>query len=272
MKATPLTGKGPVCAALCIDTFGTEVQVSEKYVSMLDKAAKSVAEYRKRYDTYAVYQQAAALENMTEEEKAAKAEAYKAAVAAVDEATEADFAAQSADKADAQQDELDCLKLTIKFEKYKALVIEQKEALIGYGNLAVVDPVAAKAYAALVLIAGGDPATVLAQGTGTPVWEKMKFNLAALLDAALAATVTGPRTGLATRSKLEFYAPLVEGMADAIAACSEMPEIQPVLLLADTAVALRTIDCKLRAASPDFVLGSDDDIPDPPPAEEEIAN
>jgi hypothetical protein len=230
-----------------------------------------VAEYRKRYDTYAVYQQAAALENMTEEEKAAKAEAYKAAVAAVDEATEADFAAQSADKADAQQDELDCLKLTIKFEKYKALVIEQKEALIGYGNLAVVDPVAAKAYAALVLIAGGDPATVLAQGTGTPVWEKMKFNLAALLDAALAATVTGPRTGLATRSKLEFYAPLVEGMADAIAACSEMPEIQPVLLLADTAVALRTIDCKLRAASPDFVLGSDDDIPDPPPAEEEIA-
>merc|ERR1719335_2068866 len=166
MKAGPVTGKGPVFSALVLDTCGTEVQVSEKYVAMLDKAAKSVAEYRKRYDTYAVYQQAAwnqfslhnmshpqllhlfeackmdldALEDMTEEEKAAKAEAYKAAVAAVDEDTEAKFAAQSADKADAQQDELDCLKLTIKFEKYKALVIEQKKALIGYGNLAVVDP------------------------------------------------------------------------------------------------------------------------------------
>merc|ERR1719262_879908 len=95
MKAAPLTGKGPVLTALCIDTLGTEVQVSEKYVGMLDKAAKSVAEYRKRYDTYAVYQQAAwnqfslpsmsypqllhlfeackmdldALENMTEEER-----------------------------------------------------------------------------------------------------------------------------------------------------------------------------------------------------------
>merc|ERR1719262_111028 len=286
-KATPLPGKGPVFAALCIDTFGTEVQVSEKYVAMLDKAAKSVAEYRKRYDTYAVYQQAAwnqfslrsmshpqllhlfeackmdldALENMTEEEKAAKAEAYKAAVAAVDEATEAEFAAQSADKADAQQDELDCLKLTIKFEKYKALVIEQKKALIGYGNLAVVDPVAAKAYAALVLIAGGDPATVLAQGTGTPVWEKMKFNLAALLDTALGATPTGPRAGLAPRSKLEFYAALegddvpaskfVQEMADATAAeapLAGVPEIHPVLKLAETAVALRIADCKVRAA------------------------
>merc|ERR1719301_458163 len=146
MKATPLTGKGPVCAALCIDTLGTEVQVSEKYVAMLDKAAKSVAEYRKRYDTYAVYQQAAVLENITEEEKAAKAEEYKAAVAAVDEAVEAEFGA--IDQGDAAIEEMDCKKLAIKFEKYKALVVEQKDALIGYGTLAVVDPVAAKAYAA----------------------------------------------------------------------------------------------------------------------------
>jgi hypothetical protein len=268
MKAAALTGKGPVFAALCIDTLGTEVQVSEKYVAMLDKAAKSMAEYRKRYDTYAVYQQAAVMENITEEEKAAKAEAYKAAVAAVDEAIEAEFAAKAADLADAQQDELDCVKLSIKFEKYKAFVVEQKDALVGYGNLAVVDSVAAKAYAALVLLAGMDPTAVLAQGTGSPVWEKMKFNLAALLDSALQATPTGPRTGLAPRAKLEFYAPLVEGMGDAIAACAEIPEIQPVLLLADTAVALRTLDCKIRAASPDYVQGTDDDIPEAPPAVE----
>merc|ERR1719263_489703 len=41
MKAAPLTGKGPVFAALCVDTVGTEVEVSEKYIAMLDKAAKS---------------------------------------------------------------------------------------------------------------------------------------------------------------------------------------------------------------------------------------
>merc|ERR1719335_1039443 len=266
MKAGPVTGKGQVLAALVIDTLGTEVQVPEKYVEMLDKAAKSVAEYRKRYDTYAVYQQAAVLENITEEEKAAKAEAYKAAVAAVDEAVEAEFA--EIDRGDMAEFEHTCKKLAIKFEKYKALVVEQKDALIGYGNLAVVDPVAAKAYAALVLLSGGDPTTVLAQGTGTPVWEKMKFNLAALLDCALQAAPTGPRTGLAPRAKLEFYELLVDGMAEAIAACSEMPEIQPVLLLAETAVALRSMDCKVRAASPDFVPGSDDDIPEAPPAAE----
>merc|ERR1719218_507436 len=89
--------------------------------------------------------------------------------------------------------------------------------------------------------------------TGTPVWEKMKFNLAALLDAGLAATPTGPRTGLAKRAKLEFYAPLVDGMADAAARCAEMPEIQPVLLLAEAAVSLRAVDCKVRAASADYV-------------------
>merc|ERR1719316_43862 len=108
MKATPLPGKGPVFAALCLDTLGTEVQVSEKYVAMLDKAAKSVAEYRKRYDTYAVYQQAAVLENVSEEEKAAKAEAYKAAVAAVDESVEAAVAEKLAEMADAFEDEKDC--------------------------------------------------------------------------------------------------------------------------------------------------------------------
>merc|ERR1719218_245101 len=106
-----------------------------------------------------------------------------------------------------------------------------------------------------MLLAGMDPNAVLAQGTGSPVWEKMKFNLAALLDAALQATPTGPRTGLAPRAKLEFYAPLVEGLADAIATCSEMPELQPVLLLADTAVALRTLDCKIRGAAEDYVPG-----------------
>jgi hypothetical protein len=269
MKATPLTGSGAVMAALCIDTVGTEVQVSDKYVAMLDKAAKSVAEYRKRYDTYAVYQQAAVLETMSEEEKAAKAEAYKAAVAGVDEAIEAAFAEKSAELADAQQDELDRAKLAIKLEKYKALVVEQKDALVAYGTLAVVKPVAAKAYAALALCAGMEPTAVLAQGTGTPVWEKMKFSLAALLDKALTVEPTGPRTGLAPRAKLEFYTPLVEGLADEIAACAEMPEIQPVLLLAETAVALRTIDCKLRAAAEDFVPGSDDDIPEAPPAEGE---
>jgi hypothetical protein len=268
MKAKPLTGKGPVYSALVLDTCGTEVQVSEKYCKMLDTAAKSVAEYRKRYDTYAVYQQAAVLENMTEEDKAAKAEEYKAAVAAVDEAVEAEFEEKKASMADADGYTEECARLAIKFEKYKAFVVEKKDALIGYGNLAVVDPVAAKAYGALVLLAGGDPSTVLAQGTGSPVWEKMKFNLAALLDKALSATPTGPRTGLAPRAKLEFYAPLVDGMADAIAACSEMPEIQPVLILADTAVALRTMDCKVRAASADFVPGSDDDIPEAPPAAE----
>merc|ERR1719335_1744271 len=99
MKAGPVTGKGPVFSALVLDTCGTEVQVSEKYVAMLDKAAKSVAEYRKRYDTYAVYQQAAVLEILTEEEKAAKAEAYKAALAAVEEAVEAEFAEKSAERA-----------------------------------------------------------------------------------------------------------------------------------------------------------------------------
>merc|ERR1719487_1249596 len=113
-----------------------------------------------------------------------------------------------------------------------------------------------------------DPDAVLAKGTGSPVWEKMKFNLAALLDKALQVSPAGPRTGLAPRAKLEFYAPLVDGMADAIAACSEMPEIQPVLLLADTAVALRTLDCDLRGAAPDYVQGSDDDIPEAPPAPE----
>jgi hypothetical protein len=270
MKAAPLTGAGPVFAALCIDTLGTETQVSDAYVAMLDKAAKSVAEYRKRYDTYAVYQQAAVVENIPEEEKAAKAEAYKAAVAVVDEAVEAEYAEKAGQLTDASQDELDRVKLTIKFEKYKALVVEQKTALTEYGNIAVVTPVAAKAYAALMLLGGEDPTTVVAQGTGTPVWEKMKFNLSALLDKALSVTPTGPRTGLAPRHKLEFYATLVDGMADAIATCSEMPEIQPVLLLADAAVALRTIDCKVRGTPPNFVPGSDDDIPEAPPAEEEV--
>merc|ERR550537_1986204 len=98
----------------------------------------------------------------------------------------------------------------------------------------------------------------------------MKFTLAALLDKALSAEPTGPRTGLAPRHKLEFYAPLVEGMADAIAACSEMPEIQPVLLLAETAVELRKMECKVRAASADYVPGSDDDIPEAPPADDAV--
>jgi hypothetical protein len=268
MKAAGLTGKGPVFTAVVIDTLGTEVQVSEKYVGMLDKAAKSVAEYRKRYDTYAVYQQAAVLENMTEEDKAAKAEEYKAAVAAVDEAVEAEFTEKKASMADADGYTEECARLAIKFEKYKAFVVEKKDALIGYGNLAVVDPAAAKAYAALVLLSGGDPTTVLAQGTGSPVWEKMKFNLAALLDCALQATPTGPRTGLAPRLKLEFYAPLVEGMADAIAACSEMPEIQPVLILAETAVALRKQDIKVRSLMGDFDPASDEDFVPAPAGEE----
>merc|ERR1719487_924889 len=115
-----------------------------------------------------------------------------------------------------------------------------------------------------------DPDAVLAKGTGSPVWEKMKFNLAALLDKALQVSPAGPRTGLAPRHKFEFYAPLVDGMADAIAACSEMPEIQPVLILAETAIALRKIDCDLRGAAPDFVPGSDDDIPEAAPPAEEI--
>jgi hypothetical protein len=270
-KAVPLAGKGPVFAAVVIDTVGTEVQVSDKYVAMLDKAAKSVAEYRKRYDTYAVYQQAAVLENVSEEEKAAKAEAYKAAVAAVDESVEAAFEEKKAEMGDAQNDEYDCAKLVIKLEKYKAFVIEQKDAILEYAKLAVVNPVAAKAYAALVLCAGMDPTAVLAQGTGTPVWEKMKFNLAAILDKALSVTPAGPRTGLAPRHKLEFYAPLVEGLADEIAACSEMPEIQPVLILAETAVKLRISDCEVRKVRGDFVPGSDDDIPEAPPAAEEEA-
>jgi len=188
----------------------------------------------------------------------------------VEEAIAADFEAKSAEMADADADNMECAKLVIKLEKYKAFVMEKKDDLVAYGKLAVVDPDAAKAYAALALVAGMDPAAVVAQGTGTPVWEKMKFNLAALLDAGLAATPTGPRTGLAKRAKLEFYAPLVEGMADAIARCSEMPEIQPVLLLADTAVALRGLDCKVRAASADYVPGSDDDIPEAPPADDAV--
>merc|ERR1719324_1232876 len=239
---------------------------------MLDTAAKSVAEYRKRYDTYAVYQQAAVLDAVSEDDKAAKAEAYKAAAAAVAD----DINAKSAEggPADASADELEKYKLGIAFEAYKAFVIEQKDALVSYGKLAVVDPVAAKAYATLMLCAGEEPTTVLAQGTGTPVWEKMKFKLAALLDKALQMTPTGPRAGLAPRSKLEFYAALegddvpaskfVQEMADATAAeapLAGVPEIHPVLKLAETAVALRIADCKVRAAlaGADFDPATDED-------------
>jgi hypothetical protein len=240
---------------------------------MLDTAAKSVAEYRKRYDTYAVYQQAAVLDAVSEDDKAAKAEAYKAAAAAV----AADIDTKSADGGPdegASADELEKYKLGIAFEAYKAFVIEQKDALVSYGKLAVVDPVAAKAYAALMLCAGEEPTTVLAQGTGTPVWEKMKFNLAALLDKALQMTPTGARTGLAPRLKLEFYAALegeevlaskfVQEMADASAAeapLAGVPEIHPVLKLAETVVALRIADCKVRAAlaGADFDPATDED-------------
>merc|ERR1719160_327702 len=284
MKAAPLTGKGPVFAALCIDTLGTELQVSDAYVAMLDTAAKSVAEYRKRYDTYAVYQQAAVLDAVSEDEKAAKAEAYKAAAAAV----AADIDTKSADGGPdegASADELEKYKLGIAFEAYKAFVIEQKDALVSYGKLAVVDPVAAKAYATLMLCAGEEPTTVLAQGTGTPVWEKMKFNLAALLDKALQMTPTGARTGLAPRSKLEFYAALegddvlaskfVQEMADAAAAeapLAGVPEIHPVLKLAEMVVALRIADCKVRAMAADFDPATDEDAAlfyKPPVAEDE---
>jgi hypothetical protein len=231
-----------------------------------------VAEYRKRYDTYAVYQQAAVLDAVSEDDKAAKAEGYKAAAAAVAADIDAKAPADPADPiyaaaglADASGDEREKFKQEIAFEAYKALVIEQKDALVSYGKLAVVDPVAAKAYATLMLCAGEEPTTVLAQGTGTPVWEKMKFNLAALLDKALQMTPTGPRTGLAPRSKLEFYAALegdevlaskfVQEMADASGAeapLAGVPEIHPVLKLAETAVALRIADCKVRAVAADF--------------------
>ena len=86
-----------------------------------------------------------------------------------------------------------------------------------------------------------------------------RFNLAALLDKALQMTPTGPRAGLAPRSKLEFYAALegddvpaskfVQEMADATAAeapLAGVPEIHPVLKLAETVVALRVADCKVR--------------------------
>merc|ERR1719263_1949815 len=100
----------------------------------------------------------------------------------------------------------------------------------------------------------------------------MKFSIAALLDKVLAMTPTGARTfEKAPRLKLEFYATLVEGMADAAAALDSVPEIHPVLLLAETAVALRTADCKVRAAAADFDPASCDDAAQfytPPVAED----
>ena len=44
--------------ALCLDTLGTEQQISAEEVSILMDAAKAAAAYRFRCDTYSVYQQA----------------------------------------------------------------------------------------------------------------------------------------------------------------------------------------------------------------------
>jgi hypothetical protein len=260
---TPLPVEEKVFSALCIDTLGLESKISAEQAKMLEAAANAIAKYRHRFDTYAVWQQAAAVRSEATEEKAAATAEYTAAAAAV--AAKIDEAIAAIEAGDRREDELEVERLKLRYEAYKELLGEKKEAVLSLKDLAVVNTAAAPIWAAAALFAGMPPTTVLTQGTGTPVWERIKQNIPSILEAVTAAEPTGPRTGMAPRNKLDFYKPLSDSVLGSIEGLAESPELQPLLLFVTTAINLRDADCKVRSTKPD--AAPDDDVEFVPPAE-----
>jgi len=283
------TGKA-VQYALCLDTLGTEQQISATEVGILMDAAKAVAAYRFRCDTYSVYQQAqvqrakalalaeaneevdpekaAFLERKAkvEEDAAAAAEAAKAA--ATPEAPAEGAEEGEAPAADMHVDEMMLAEAQAKYDTYKAFFLEYKEKADASGQ-AIAPAVAATAFAAGALMAGMDPLKVLHRGPGTPDWEAIRRILPEITGALEGMTMTGPRTGLAERAKMTFYKPMVETAAASLEAVAEDPALLPLLQFLVAAVALREADITVRKGheAPE----PDDDFPpveEAPPAEE----
>jgi hypothetical protein len=264
-KATvpePLPVSESVRAALCIDTLGTEGQITPEQIAMLEEAAKAIVSYRSRFDTYAVWQQAAVARNGVEEVTAAKA-AYEARAGEVAAAIEA--AQGAVDPADKKNDELEVEKLQLEYNHYKELLVEKEAEVLAYKDLAVVNAAATPAWAAAALFANMEPTTVLAQGTGTPVWEKIKLKIPEILEAVKNTTPTGPRTGLKPRNKLEFYKPLSDKASASIGDLQQSPELQPLLHFVTTAIKLRDADCKVRSAIEGAEPDDDMEFAPPPP-------
>jgi len=284
------TGKS-VQYALCLDTLGTEQQISAEEVSILMDAAKAAAAYRFRCDTYSVYQQAtvqrakalalaesgAEVDPAKEEFAAAKAKADEDAAAAAEAAktaatpeapAEGEEGEAPADTADMHVHELMLAEAQAKFDTYKAFFLTYKEQADASG-LAIAPATAATAFAAGALMAGMDPLKVLHRGPGTPNWEAIRRILPEITGALEGVTMTGPRTGLKERAKMAFYKPMVETAAGGIEAAAEDPALLPLLQFLTAAVALREADITVRMGKE--APEPDDDFPpvvEAPPAEE----
>jgi hypothetical protein len=281
MKEPALTGTAKVCLALCIDTLGTEQQLSPNEVELLTGAIKAVTGCRHRYDTYSVWQQAQATHAAAPqgEEAQAEAEAAKAAFVGARDAAAAGIT-EEADKAkaalapeppadgeeapaegegggDADVDRLQLAEAKAKYEGYTAFLETQKEALLA-ASQAVVPEVTKTAWAAASLFAGVEHTKVVHRGTGTPNWEDIRLRLPELLDAIKASDPAGPRTGLHDRNKLAFYKPMIETLD--LEGFAEEAKLQPFLLFVVAAVAYREADIKVRmGGEPD----GDEDMPEP---------
>merc|ERR1719159_601261 len=282
------TGKS-VQYALCLDTLGTEQQISAEEVSILMDAAKAVAAYRFRCDTYSVYQQAtvqrakalalaesgAEVDPEKEAFAAAKAKADEDAAAAAEAArtaatpeAPAEGEEGEAPPADLMVNELMLAEAQAKFDTYKAFFLTYKEQADASG-LAIAPATAATAFAAGALMAGMDPLKVLHRGPGTPNWEAIRRILPEITGALEGVTMTGPRTGLNERAKMAFYKPMVETAAGGIEAAAEDPALLPLLQFLTAAVALREADITVRMGKE--APEPDDDFPpvvEAPPAEE----
>lgn len=278
MKEPALTGTAKsVCLALCIDTLGTEQQLSPNEVELLTGAIKAVTGCRHRYDTYSVWQQAQATRAAApkgEEAEAAKAAfveardaAAKAAEAAAEDAKAAlapeppaegeEAPAEGEGGGDADVDRLQLAEAKAKYAEYKAFLETQEEALLAASQV-VVPEVTKTAWAAASLFAGVEHTKVVHRGTGTPNWEDIRLRLPELLAVIKASDPGGPRTGLHDRNKLAFYKPMIETLD--LDTFAEEAKLQPFLLFVRAAVAYREADIKVRmGGEPD----GDEDMPEP---------
>lgn len=269
MKEPPLPGADvQVRIALCIETLGTEQQLTPSEVEVLAAATTAVTNCRARYDTYSVWQQAQGVYVASLGEAAEAAEAAKAEFVEARDKVVADLEAAKAEPAegegDADVDQLQLAAAQASFDAYKVFFEAQEEAVTA-AAMAVYPATAVKAWAAGALLAGVDHNSVLVQGTGSPDWEKIKVQLPALIAAIKGCTPAGARTGLHERHKLVFYKAIIDSLD--VESFADRAGVQPLLLFVKAALALREADIKVRLV-PD--AAPDDDFPpvEEAPAEE----